>query len=157
MLWSNFFRFAILALCTASLQAENTPAPAVPSSQESEFDFPVPMGMPVNGIKIPQYDDDGKLLMLLEAGVAKKVDDQHIEMEDLKLQALDASGEKIFVELPQAVFNLETRIITGEKTARIYRDDFEITGDGIDFNTKTRFGTLRGNVRMVISTEQDSK
>jgi len=157
MLWSNFFRFALLVLFTVSLQAQNTPDPATPSSQESEFDLPVPMGMPVNGIKIPQYDEDGKLLMLLEAGVAKKVDDQHIEMEDLKLQALDANGEKIFVELPQAVFNLQTRILTGDKTARIYRDDFEITGDGIDFNTKTRFGTLRGNVRMVISTEQDSK
>ena len=157
MLWSNFFRFALLVLFTVSLQAQNTPAPATPSSQESEFDLPVPMGMPVNGIKIPQYDEDGKLLMLLEAGVAKKVDDQHIEMEDLKLQALDANGEKIFVELPQAVFNLQTRILTGDKTARIYRDDFEITGDGIDFNTKTRFGSLRGNVRMVISTEQDSK
>lgn len=157
MLWSNFFRFALLLLLTSSLSAENTSAPAAASPQESEFDLPVPMGMPVNGIKIPQYDEDGKLLMLLEAGVAKKVDDQHIEMEDLKLQALDANGEKIFVELPQALFNLQTRILTGDKTAKIYRDDFEITGDGIDFNTKTRFGTLRGNVRMLISTEQDSK
>jgi len=157
MLWSNFLCLAVLVLLTSSLQAENAPAPAAPSPQEGEFDLPVPVGMPVNGIKIPQYDEDGKLLMLLEAGVAKKVDDQHIEMENLKLQALDADGKKIFVELPHALFNLETRILTGEKTAKIYRDDFEITGDGIDFNTKTRFGTLRGNVRMVISTEQDSK
>jgi hypothetical protein len=157
MLWSKFFRFALLVLFTASLQAQNAPAPATLSSQESEFDLPVPMGMPVNGIKIPQYDEDGKLLMLLEAGVAKKVDDKQVEMESLKLEALDGEGRKIFVELPQALFNLETRILTGENSAKISREDFEITGDSIEFNTKTRFGTLRGNVKMVISTEGNPK
>jgi hypothetical protein len=29
--------------------------------------------------------------------------------------------------------------------------------DSIEFNTQTRFGTLRGNVKMVISTEEFSK
>jgi lipopolysaccharide assembly outer membrane protein LptD (OstA) len=78
-------------------------------------------------------------------------------MESLKLEALDGEGRKIFVELPQALFNLETRILTGENSAKISREDFEITGDSIEFNTKTRFGTLRGNVKMVISTEGNPK
>ena len=95
--------------------------------------------------------------MLFEAAVAKKVNEQRVEMETLKLEVLDGEGRKIFVELPQAVFNLETRVLTGENSAKIYREDFEITGDSIEFNTKTRFGTLRGNVRMVISTEENSQ
>jgi len=111
----------------------------------------------VNGIKVPQYDENGKRLMLLEAAVAKKVNAQIVDMQSLKLEALDGDGRKIFVELPQAVFNLETRILTGDDTAKIYREDFEITGDSIEFNTKTRFGTLRGNVKMVISTEENFK
>ena len=151
MSWSDFSRILVLASMVASLQAEKA------SSEPADFDLPVPVGMPVNGIKVPQYAEDGRRLMLFEAAVAKKVDEQRVEMESLKLEALDGEGRKIFVELPQALFNLETRILTGENSAKISREDFEITGDSIEFNTKTRFGTLRGNVKMVISTEGNSK
>jgi len=113
--------------------------------------------MPVNGIRVPQYDEDGKMLMLLEAATAKRIDDTRIEMEDVKVEASDEDGRKIFVELPYSIFNLESRILTGDKSALIRREDFEITGDSIDFNTKTRFGTMRGNIKMVISTDQDPK
>lgn len=151
MSWSNFSRILVLASMVASLQAEEG------SSEPADFDLPVPVGMPVNGIKVPQYSEDGRRLMLFEAAVAKKVDEKRVEMESLKLEALDGEGRKIFVELPQAVFNLDSRILTGDNSAKISREDFEITGDSIEFNTKTRFGTLRGNVKMVISTEGNPK
>jgi hypothetical protein len=151
MSWSDFSRILVLASMVASLHAEQA------SSEPADFDLPVPVGMPVNGIKVPQYSEDGRRLMLFQAAVAKKVDEQRVEMESLKLEALDDEGRKIFVELPQALFNLETRILTGENSAKISREDFEITGDSIEFNTKTRFGTLRGNVKMVISTEGNPK
>lgn len=151
MSWSNFFHILILAAMVASLQAEEG------SSDPADFDLPVPVGMPVNGIKVPQYSEDGRRLMLFEAAVAKKVDEKRVEMESLKLEALDGEGRKIFVELPQAVFNLDSRILTGDNSAKISREDFEITGDSIEFNTKTRFGTLRGNVKMVIFTEGNPK
>jgi lipopolysaccharide assembly outer membrane protein LptD (OstA) len=146
MSWSDFFRVLFAFAVVASLQAE-----------PADFDLPVPVGMPVNGIKVPQYAEDGRRLLLFEAAVAKKVNEQRVEMETLKLEALDSEGQKIFVELPQAVFNLESRILTGENSAKISREDFEITGDSIEFNTKTRFGILRGNVKMVISTEGNLK
>jgi lipopolysaccharide export system protein LptC len=95
--------------------------------------------------------------MLFEAATATKVNEEVVEMDSLKLEALDSEGRKIFVELPQAVFNLKSHLLTGDKTAKIWREDFEITGDSIEFNTQTRFGTLRGNVKMVISTEEFSK
>jgi hypothetical protein len=151
MSWSNFFHILILASIVASLQAEEG------SSEPADFDLPVPVGMPVNGIKVPQYSEDGRRLMLFEAAIAKKIDEKRVEMESLKLEALDGEGRKIFVELPQAVFNLDSRILTGDNSAKISREDFEITGDSIEFNTKTRFGTLRGNVKMVISTEGNPK
>ena len=151
MSWSDFYRILVAATALASLHAETA------TTDPAEFDLPVPVGMPVSGIKVPQYAEDGRRLMLFEAAVAKKVNEQRVEMEALKLEVLDGEGRKIFVELPQAVFNLETRVLTGENSAKIYREDFEITGDSIEFNTKTRFGTLRGNVRMVISTEENSQ
>jgi len=148
---SESFRLLVFAALLAPLYAESG------SNESADFDLPVPVGMPVNGIKVPQYDEEGKRLMLFEAAVAKKVNDQQVAMEELKLEALDGEGKKIFVELPQAVFNLQSRVLTGENSAKISREDFEITGDSIEFNTKTRFGTMRGNVKMVISTEGNSK
>ena len=148
----KFSRLFLLPGLIATLYAGESPA-----SQKDGFDLPLPLGMPVNGIKVPQYDESGKQLMLLEAAIAKKTDETHVEMERLKLEALDAEGRKIFVELPHAVFNLETRILSGNKTATIRREDFEIIGDNIEFNTKTRFGKMQGNVKMVISTEEKSE
>lgn len=157
MSWSDLLRPLAFVAILGTLQAEPKPAPSPSPDDSGGFDLPVPEGMPVNGIKVPQYDENGKRLMLFEAAVAKKVNAQLVEMQSLKLEALDSDGRKIFVELPQAVFNLESRILTGDDTAKIYREDFEITGDSIEFNTKTRFGTLRGNVKMVISTEENFK
>lgn len=156
MLWPDLSRIIVLAALLATLHAEQAINAQEQAPAEERFEMPVPLGMPVNGLKIPQYDPNGKLLMLFEAATATKVNEEVVEMKTLKLEALDGDGQKIFVELPQATFNLESRLLTGDKTAKIRREDFEITGDTIEFNTQTRFGTLRGNVKMVISTEKVS-
>jgi hypothetical protein len=159
MWWPDFRRLLILAAMMASLQAGPTPEPnpKASPSEAADFDLPVPVGMPVNGIRGATVCGGWQAAHAFEAAVAKKLDEQQVEMQQVKLEALDSDGKKIFVELPHAVFNLESRILTGQDSAKIYREDFEITGDSIEFNTKTRFGTMRGNVRMIISTEETSK
>jgi len=156
MSWRELSQLLVLVSLVAAVQAQQTPAGTESPTEPERFEMPVPVGMPVNGLKVPQYDQDGKLLMLFEAATATKVNEEVVEMASLKLEALDSEGQKIFVELPQAVFNLKTNLLTGDKTATIRREDFEITGDSIEFNTQTRFGILRGNVKMVISNEETS-
>lgn len=156
MSWSDLFRLLVLVSLVAAVQAQQTPASTESPAEAERFEMPVPVGMPVNGLKVPQYDQDGKLLMLFEAVTAIKVSEEIVEMDSVNLEALDSEGQKIFVELPQAVFNLKTNLLSGNKTATIRREDFEITGDSIEFNTQTRFGILRGNVKMVISNEETS-
>jgi len=141
----------IFAAATQGLAASPSPAPS-----PTPFDVPVPVGMPVNGIKVPHYDDTGRLALLIEADVAHKTDETTVEMENLRLEALDEDGRKIFVELPKSVLDLETRFLTGENNIQLRRDDFTITGDWIEFDTKKRHGTIRGNIRMVVSTETTS-
>jgi len=139
-----------IGLAVLSLRAEPTPAP---TSEEKELELPVPVGIPVNGIKVPHYNSDGELELVLEAETAQKIDEQNVSFTNLKLEAHDDEDRKIFVDLPQAVLNLDTRILTGDQTVHIRREDFTISGDRIEFNTKTRFGTLKGNISMVISSE----
>jgi hypothetical protein len=142
----------ILGIGLLTLSAEPTPQPA-PSAAPEDFQLPVPVGMPVNGIKVPHYNADGRLELVLEAEKAQKTDETTVEFDKLKLEALDDEGRKIFVELPRAKLNLETRILTGDESALIRREDFTVTGDRIEFNTQSRFGTLRGNIRMILSSE----
>ncbi len=125
-----------------------------PASTSGEMDIPVPPGVPVKGIKVPHYGPDGRLIMVFDADVATKVDDTNVQMENLKIEAYGDDGKKFNIELPQSVFNLETRILTGSQKVLIRREDFEITGDAGEFHTKTRFAKVLGNVKMTIfSTE----
>jgi hypothetical protein len=139
----------ILALLSPCLYGE--PA-AQPSPTPTPFDVPIPVGIPVNGIKVPHYDESGRLAILIEADVAQKSDESTVRMENLRLEALDEEDRKIHIELPVAVLNLETRILNGDSSATIRREDFTITGDSIEFDTKNRFGTMRGSIRMVVNT-----
>ncbi len=117
---------------------------------DADFDIPVPVGVPVKGIRIPQYNDDGKQIMMFDAEVAKKIDADHIEMENLKIEAVSEDDKKFYIELPKAVFNLQTRILNGTERISIKRDDFEITGNTGEFQTKTRFAKVIGDVKMII-------
>lgn len=121
------------------------------SSSGFEIDLPVPAGQPVKGIKVPFYAADGTTLqMVLEAGVARRVDDSNIEMDQMQVDATSEDGSKILVEMPQSVFNMETRMLSGEKGVSIKRDDFQITGSAGEFDLKSRFGKVLGNVKMII-------
>lgn len=122
-----------------------------------EFDVPIPIGMPMKGLKIPHHDEEGNQSFLFESDIATKINEDIIEFENLKIEALDDDGRKIFVEVPQSVFNLETRILSGEQSAKIHREDFEINGDAIEFDTRKKFCRMRGNVTMVIYSANNEK
>jgi hypothetical protein len=124
------------------------------TTSEQEIDIPVPEGVPVKGIKVPSYSADGKLLMMLDAEQARKLDADQIEFENLKIDAYSDDDKKIYVELPRSIFNLTTRILTSESRVLIRREDFELVGDRGEFYTKNRFAKILGNVKMTIfSTE----
>jgi hypothetical protein len=138
-----------------SKKAKETKAKAdSPPTNEQEIDIPVPDGVPVKGIKVPSYSADGKLLMMLDAEQARKLDADRIEFENLKIDAYSDDDKKIYVELPRSIFNLTTRILTSESRVLIRREDFELVGDAGEFYTKNRFAKILGNVKMtILSTE----
>lgn len=152
-----FLKTAIFCLAGTLASANPTAGPAAPTPTPvkaggEDFDIPVPLGMPVRGLKIPHRDQSGRVTMIFEADVAKKIDDSRIEMDELKIDAFDDDGRKVFVQVAHSIFNLETRVLSGDTRSLIRRDDFEITGDSIDFDTRSRNGTLRGNVKMIIQS-----
>lgn len=113
----------------------------------------IPMGQPMSALVIPQRGEDGKLLSLFRVGTAKRVDDRHIEMTDLKIEYHDDDGTTFHVQMPEAVFDLETRVLASNSPTQIRREGFVIDGDTAEFHTKTRFGRMTGNVKMIIDSD----
>lgn len=122
---------------------------AEPEKKEEDISVPIPQGMKAYGIKFPYVDDQGKN-MIFEAGEAWKNNETQVEIVKLKITADDDEGKKFYVELPTALLNLDTRVLTSDTHVLIRREDFEITGDASEFNAKTRFGKILGNVKMTI-------
>jgi len=159
-LFSFLAAVAMIAAIPSSRADDPKPKPAAnpaEADKSADFDIPVPMGIPVKGIKIPHRNDEGKLIMTIEAETAKKLDDKHVEMENMKIDSYDDDGKTVKIEIPHSIFDLDTRILSGDSQTRIHRDDFEITGDSVEFNTKTRHATLRGKIHMIIQSSDIEK
>lgn len=116
-----------------------------------EIDVPIPKDHDAIGLNIPYRDENGKLKMRFIIGVAKRIDEKHIEMSQLQVETFDEQGEReMSMDLPTSVLDVTTSVITAQKQVTIRREDFELTGETMTFNTKTKQGGLGGNVRMLI-------
>jgi lipopolysaccharide export system protein LptC len=129
---------ALLAFGVPLRGADPSPVP---------IDIPIPVGEPVSGIKIPQYDETGKLSMTLLAGKARKLDDRKVEFENLKISFTDKEGKEILVEIPHALLDTQTKVLSAESKTVITREDFDIDGEKAEFDTVSRTGRFKGRVR----------
>ncbi len=139
---------------SAEAKAPNPEPTSAPSQEETLTAMMIP-GQPVKGMKYAHRDENDKVIMEFETEIARKIDDDHIEMENLKIVAFDDEGKKIDIAMPISVLDVTTRILVGKAPITIKREDFEIVGDTGEFNTKTRFAKLLGNVKMTIMNTEN--
>jgi len=131
------------------VESNDTAAPVltqVTKPQGEKIDLPVPVGEPVKGVKIPQYDDKGKLTMNLIAETAKKIDDRQVEFGKLKVQFDDQEQREIVVEIPHSIIDMETKVLVADTPTTIRREDFDLVVQGAEFDTVSRRGILKGHV-----------
>jgi hypothetical protein len=113
------------------------------------FTFPVPIGDSASGVKIPQLGLLGNLLSQMNAAQMTRIDDKHVQMHALRIDLYHPDGKEDFhITLPNSIFNLETHIITSEEPVTVKTDDFELTGERMEFDTVARTGKLLGHVSM---------
>jgi len=123
-----------------------------------ELNIPIPTGHGAQGVRIPYYDEKGKLQMFFAISEATRVDDGHLQMHAVSIETYNPDGtQEMSVEAKTSILDLSTRIVTSNEPATIRRSDFEITGDTMQFNTKTREGNMSGNVRMLIYNTPESE
>ena len=112
-----------------------------------KMDLPIPVGEPITGIKIPQYDEEGKLSMTLMAGTARKIDEEKVELNNLKVKFSDKEEKEIVVEIPHALLDIESKMLVSISKTMISREDFDIEGQNAEFDTVSRTGKFKGPVR----------
>jgi Lipopolysaccharide-assembly, LptC-related len=128
-----------------TLQADDNPA-------GRKFDLPVPIGHEVKGLRVPVRNEEGKMQMQFDMETATRLDDQNVEMHTVTIQTYnDQTGKPdAKIDLQTSIMNLDTNVITTKEPVRITREDFMLTADGGEFNSKTRQGRVVGNVHLVI-------
>jgi hypothetical protein len=127
-----------------------------PSNEQAMFKE-LPVGEPFEGVRIPQMDANGNLRMLFDTQKATRIDDRHIDMEKLKIEIHNEDGTTFQVSMPHSVFDLDTNILASDTPVEIRREDFVITGDTANFHTKTKYGHIIGNVKMIIYNTEDNE
>lgn len=132
----------------------NTPeetAPAnSPTPAPAQVEIPVVEGEDTLGIRVPYHDESGRLVMELEAEIARKSTEKEIEMEQVNIEFFDEDGEKFWVKLPRCTFDMDQRILSGNDSATISRNDFQIAGQSIHFEMDNQRGRLGGPVTMTL-------
>ncbi|MDB6153052.1 MAG: hypothetical protein JWL90_1505 [Chthoniobacteraceae bacterium] len=120
--------------------------------KSDKMSIPMVPGHDSLGLKIPvRSRDDGRLQMLYTIGLANLPDKDHMKMVDARLETFADDGKhEMFIDLPNSIVDLNTRIITTQQSVTIKHSEFELTGQTMEFNTVTKQGKLGGKVRMLI-------
>ena len=128
--------------------------PSVSPGEQSLTNIPLPIGHEAKGLVLPDFDEDGHLRGRFEAATAKRLDEEHIGFQMLKITTFTPENKTdMTIELSQSVLNLKTRVLASNERSTIKRADFNIVGDSVEFDTNSRTGKLLGHVKMVITSQ----
>jgi hypothetical protein len=122
------------------------------AGEESLTNIPLAIGHEAKGLVLPDFDLEGHLRGKFEAGIARRLDQEHVEFSRLKITTFtDANQPDLTIEMNDSIFDLKTRILSSKERTTIRRADFNIAGDTVQFDTASRTGKLIGNVKMELS------
>jgi hypothetical protein len=122
------------------------------SSEQSLTNIPLPIGHEAKGLVLPDFDGEGHLRGKFEAGTARRIDQQHLGFQHLKITTYTPESQPdLQIDMQTSVLDLKTRVLSSQERTTIQRADFNIAGDSVQFDTNTRTGRLIGNVKMVIT------
>jgi hypothetical protein len=150
--------FAVILIAVAGLvvnagKAKDTKKPKAKSAEKNVSDssasVPIPIGHEAKGVTLPDYDLEGRIRGRFLAGVARRLDEHHLQMRDLKMHTFTAEEKPdLEIDMTTSVLDLRTRVLSSHERTTVKRTDFELTGNSMEFNTSTHEGTLVGDVKM---------
>jgi len=122
--------------------------------EQNLTNIPLPIGHEAKGLTLPDFDSEGRLRGKFIASTARRIDQEHIQFQDLKITTFTPENQTdLQIDMQTSVFDLKTKILSSQERATVKRADFNIVGDSIRFDTNTRTGRMIGNVKMVITSQ----
>jgi len=129
-----------------------TATPSASPGEQSLTNIPLPIGHEAKGLVLPDFDGEGRLRGKFEAGTARRIDQEHIGFQHLKITTYTPESQPdLQIDMHTSVLDLKTRVLSSQERTIIQRADFNIAGDSVQFDTNSRTGRLIGNVKMVIT------
>ena len=129
-----------------------TATPSASPGEQSLTNIPLPIGHEAKGLVLPDFDGEGRLRGKFEAGTARRIDQEHIGFQHLKITTYTPESQPdLQIDMHTSVLDLKTRVLSSQERTTIQRADFNIAGDSVQFDTNSRTGRLIGNVKMVIT------
>ena len=133
---------------TAPLLAGQEPEAAVKKSPISLL----PNGSVLQGVLLPRYDDERRLVGDLKADVMTLIDGTRIQGQDVLIRFYNPdrtlSGR---VELTRALFDQEKSSLYAKQDVKLIRDQLTATGGGLVYSFETGQGFLLGPVSTRLS------
>jgi hypothetical protein len=127
-----------------------------PGGTPNLTNIPLPIGHEAKGLVLPDFSAEGKLVGRFEAGTARRLDQDRVAFQDLKITTFTPENQvDLQIDMHTSIFNLTTRVLTSDERSTVRRTDFNIVGDSAQFDTNTRTGRLVGNVKMVINGQSN--
>lgn len=128
------------------------------TTADTKVSIPVAEGQDVIGLRIPHFNENGELILQISAETARRLDDDNVEMETMRVEFFDEDRERMEIVVAKSQFNMESRILTSDTPATISRRDFTIEGDTLEFDLAEQVGKMQGSVKMTIhSTESNDQ
>lgn len=110
----------------------------------------LPLGQKSLNVKIPSFKD-GKPSSLIRADSMTRVDTENMAMDNMDIYLYGEVSEKdVKIDLITAIYHMPTQVLSSEQRSKVLRNDFELEGDTLIFDTRTQQGKLTGNVQMII-------
>src|SRR5437667_9063225 len=148
--WSVRLGFFLLCGCLA--WAGDKSAKTKGEDEAGLKNIPLPIGHEAKGLVLPDFDPEGHLRGKFEAGTARRIDQEHVGFEQLKIYTYTPEDQPdLRIDMSTSVLDLKTRILSSKARTTIQRADFNIAGDSVEFDTNSKTGHLIGNVKMVIT------
>jgi len=110
----------------------------------------LPLGQKNIDVRIPSFKE-GKPSSFVHAGAMTRRDDEHMDLENTEIRMYGEKREDdLKVELVTGQFDINTQVLNSNQRSRVSRDDFQLEGDRMVFDTKSQQGKMEGNVHMII-------
>src|SRR5947199_8186995 len=114
--------FLLLALLScAALAGEKTAKPGMeatnkpkarPKPEEGVTNVPIAAGHDAKGLVLPDFDLSGRLRGKVQAGITRRLDDQHIEFKDGRFTTFvhETQTPDLQIGMTTSVFNLKSKV-----------------------------------------------